>query len=794
MSGFPRRTDKSKALIFLLTIVLALASCGAEEILGLNRSEALELIRKGDVAFIIQADTTRYATLAKPDPALPFYLSLQAETAGAGVSIIEALAEASWKAGKGVLRREAGKRFLSVFLKSVRESALGTALPDERRESVRKVVDEALGNFQDDREFRALAIETCLVLGDAAGVMSVLGQKGEFARTDSEKVSSLLASAILKQGDIHSRTTELFLDGNYGTDLHAAWEELKRLEPVFTNASAFRRLDWQISGRASVLSRSYGDALKYFKLALAENTGDFLLHDGLLGDLGKAYQYGASTREGVELFRLWARTVERDGTSLGLEGMGKTRLDALRFKLIFYAARMQRQLGDHVAANEGFAEALLLAPDATQREACIWYSLDGTATVSLPLTLKLLGTYAPLWESPRFYEDFLDRYSGLLVKNKDWLALADAFRIIRPVADPATVARFAYILGRAVALEYIRPNQEQGIETATAYFRLAFEADSASFYYRCMAASRLGENVDPIPAEASLNRLSFKTVPENTAGTGGMKRIEINPATRIAGSADRTSEPDAQGFLAGFFGYGVADKAYPFVHAYLEVLEAKDIVDLAENFARSARYGDSIRLMNNLANRPGYLLTRRDMELLYPRYFEGEMRSAASRWGVEEEILFGLVRTESAFIPDVVSHAGAVGLAQLMPATGLDVANRIRRSVELRFMEKEPDLRDPLTNLHLGAWYYADLLRRTERPMLALFSYNGGISRVRRWAAEEKTLPEDLFLETISIKETRDYGRKVLAAGAVYGYLYYGKTLEQVVSDLFPEHLTGGTP
>jgi soluble lytic murein transglycosylase len=181
------------------------------------------------------------------------------------------------------------------------------------------------------------------------------------------------------------------------------------------------------------------------------------------------------------------------------------------------------------------------------------------------------------------------------------------------------------------------------------------------------------------------------------------------------------------------------------------------------------------------------------MELLYPRHFDGEVSIAATRWGVDEEILYGLVRTESAFIPDVVSHAGAVGLAQLMPATGLDVSNRIRRSVELRFIDKNPDLRDPLTNLHLGAWYYADLLRRTGRPMLALFSYNGGLSRVRRWAAEEKDLPEDLFLETISIRETREYGRKVLAAGAVYGYLYYGKTLEQVVSDLFPDQKTGGS-
>ena len=724
---------------------------------------------------------------------MPFHLSLHAENAGADASTIEALAEASWNAGEGVLRREAGKRILAIFLKSARESGLEPGLADARRDRAMMVAEDALKNFQDDKELRALAVEVRLALGDAAAALSVLGQDGEFARTDRERALALIAAAILKREDIHLRTEALFLDGTYGTDLQAAWEELKKLDPAFSVDPAFRRLGWQIGGRASILSRSYGDALKYFKFALAENTTDFLVHDGLLGDLGKAYQYGVSAKEGADLFRSWARTVGRDNASPGLKGMGQVRLDALRFKLLFYSARMLRQLGDHEAANAGFAEALPIAPDGSQRDACVWYLLDTAATVSLPSTLQLLGTFVPLWESPRFFEDFLDRYCGLLVKNKDWTTLVQAFRIIRHSADPATVARFAYVLGRAVSLDYVRPDQAQGIEPAQAYFRIAFEADPASFYYRCMAASHLGENVDPVPAEASSNRFSLESGLERPGGIGGMKRIGIKPATRIAGNVTKAAEPDARAFLSGFFEYGAAREAYAFVQAYLEGLEPKDIVDLAEKFALSARYGDSIRLMNSLVNRSGYLLTRRDMELLYPRHFGGEVRMAASRWGVEEEILYGLVRTESAFIPDVVSHAGAVGLAQLMPATGLDVANRIRRSVDLRFMDKEPDLRDPLTNLHLGAWYYADLLRRTERPMLALFSYNGGISRVRRWIAEEKALPEDLFLETISIRETRDYGRKVLAAGAVYGYLYYGKTLEQVVSELFPEQKAGGS-
>ena len=175
------------------------------------------------------------------------------------------------------------------------------------------------------------------------------------------------------------------------------------------------------------------------------------------------------------------------------------------------------------------------------------------------------------------------------------------------------------------------------------------------------------------------------------------------------------------------------------------------------------------------------------MELLYPKPFRSEIEEAAARWNIPAELFYALARTESAFIPDVVSRSGAVGLAQLMPQTGKDVAARIKRQVELRFVEDGPDLADPRTNALLGGWYLSDLIRRFGSPLTALFSYNGGPARVKRWRNAETGLPEDLFLETIPFAETRDYGRKVLAAAAVYGYLYYGKTLERVVADLLPD-------
>jgi soluble lytic murein transglycosylase len=127
-----------------------------------------------------------------------------------------------------------------------------------------------------------------------------------------------------------------------------------------------------------------------------------------------------------------------------------------------------------------------------------------------------------------------------------------------------------------------------------------------------------------------------------------------------------------------------------------------------------------------------------------------------------------------------------VGLTQLMPATAADMAGRIRARGGPDYTEKAPpDLTDPEINVHIGAVYLSYLGGRLESPFLALLAYNGGMNRVRRWRSGEPDLPGDLFLETIEYAETREYGRKVLAAALVYGYLYYDLKMGPFFSDMF---------
>jgi soluble lytic murein transglycosylase-like protein len=98
------------------------------------------------------------------------------------------------------------------------------------------------------------------------------------------------------------------------------------------------------------------------------------------------------------------------------------------------------------------------------------------------------------------------------------------------------------------------------------------------------------------------------------------------------------------------------------------------------------------------------------------RPYAAAIDAAGGRVGVDGRLLAALVWTESSFRPDAVSHAGALGLAQLMPDTarGLGV-----------------DPRDPLRNLDGGARYLRAQLDRFGRVDLALAAYNAGPGRVQ---------------------------------------------------------------
>lgn len=142
-------------------------------------------------------------------------------------------------------------------------------------------------------------------------------------------------------------------------------------------------------------------------------------------------------------------------------------------------------------------------------------------------------------------------------------------------------------------------------------------------------------------------------------------------------------------------------------------------------------------------------------------------------------LVLALIHAESAFDPQAVSPAGAIGLAQVMPATGSWVVEKGWVRVHENPGEIADLLRNPEANLAIGIAYFAYLLRRFDGDLvLALCGYNAGPGRAERWR-QELPLDRDVFIESIPFQETRNYVKKVLTNYFAYTLLYRGLTANQ---------------
>jgi len=151
---------------------------------------------------------------------------------------------------------------------------------------------------------------------------------------------------------------------------------------------------------------------------------------------------------------------------------------------------------------------------------------------------------------------------------------------------------------------------------------------------------------------------------------------------------------------------------------------------------------------------------------LYPLPYEPALRREAARNGFDPMLAAGLIRQESTFQADAVSPANAVGLMQVLPATGRLLAKQLK----LRYAKTK--LFEPEYNIQLGMLYIAGLLRATGEPEYALAAFNAGEDRIAAWRAERnyEEIPE--LVESIPFTETRDYVQIVLRNAEVYRMIY----------------------
>jgi soluble lytic murein transglycosylase len=170
-----------------------------------------------------------------------------------------------------------------------------------------------------------------------------------------------------------------------------------------------------------------------------------------------------------------------------------------------------------------------------------------------------------------------------------------------------------------------------------------------------------------------------------------------------------------------------------------------------------------------------------DLALRYPLPFRQSFEQHASAASIPTTWALGIARSESLFMRDVRSRAGAIGLMQLMPATGRQVA----REVKIAYSGIDT-LTDPNDNILLGTTYLGSMVARYDgNHVLATAAYNAGPHRVDRWLPQSSVIDARIWIENIPFNETRKYVRRVLAAETIFHWRMTGETRR--LSDRLPQ-------
>ena len=513
--------------------------------------------------------------------------------------------------------------------------------------------------------------------------------------------------------------------------------------------------DFALSYRLYIYRRDYlsgyalaGQLLEYFE------NGTLFPCAMLASDLGKSFLYGSEQIVQDAVF-LRKQAEQLKGTPA-------------EFYMWFYAARLYDGANLYSKqASTCYENAIAATDEPSKKDNALWYLMKTKLKLSLDQTLASIGDYARQWDDPEYFEDFFDTLIPSLIVNSRWSAFELLLNALDGYVSKETLSQIAYIYGRLIQQGYIELEEPEKEARAKQAFEKALDSGTNT-YYRVMAAYRLG--------------LTGQVL-EQALGQGQ------GSATNIKTEQDQPSPAD--NLLNGYAFFGFREKIYDTWLAYYKEDVSPQTGFYLASFLQKCGdeddvyYSQALRIASRALNMSSQSITKEELKNVYPQNFSNLVDTYSKKYDINTSVIYALIRSESFFDKEIVSSAGAVGLTQLMSPTAGEIAQKLKL--------KDYELTDPETNIMFGTYYLAELIRRGEGSLLrAFFSYNAGFRKVTTWLnssilefGKSSSLDMDLFLETVPVSETREYGRKLISATVMYEYLYnnadFCKTVEALL-------------
>ncbi len=419
-------------------------------------------------------------------------------------------------------------------------------------------------------------------------------------------------------------------------------------------------------------------------------------------------------------------------------------VDAERMYVVAQIARSANKESDMVADNEAVVQK---------------YPQSKWSEESLMMVGNFYWVQLNRHEAIKYYQRIVDNFpSGKYTFFCEWRTAWIAYLDRQPYADDRLTAflrKYPTSADAPDALYWLGRNAERSGNPghARAYFQTAVNRFPQTYFGHAAAAhlEKLGPgdpdapdflaSIPPAPALHSID----EPVPD-----AAKDRWVRAQALRII-AFDASAELELK---AGFYATGSTRLLF----------EAAQCAFDQGHFATGMSYGRLI--VPNFDSRKISDLPPSVWKTLYPLPYEASLRREAARNEFDPMLAAGLIRQESTFQADIVSHANAVGLMQVLPKTGKLLAKQLK----VRYTKAK--LFDPEYNLELGMLYIAGLLKATGEPEYALAAFNAGEDRIAAWRAERnyEEIPE--LVESIPFTETRDYVQIVMRNADVYRQVY----------------------
>ena len=243
------------------------------------------------------------------------------------------------------------------------------------------------------------------------------------------------------------------------------------------------------------------------------------------------------------------------------------------------------------------------------------------------------------------------------------------------------------------------------------------------------------------------------------------KALDRFPATYFAHAADRWNRAQALRTIAFDASAELELKA-----AYAATASPRFMVEAAQTALDQGHFATGMAYARlaipNFDARKLNQVPAGVWKVLFPFPYEATIRREAQRNEFDPMFAAGLIRQESTFQADAVSHANAIGLMQILPKTGRLLAKQLK----IRYTRNT--LFDPNANIELGMLYIANLTRATGGPEYAAAAYNAGEDRIALWKSERPNAEVPELVESIPFTETREYVQIVVRNADMYRALY----------------------